>query len=345
MDQQLEELKTKLAQLKGEQTDVPADEEPTAPAVDPALVERRSHFSGAQRRLADILAISGQSIQGGNGFDLIDAGRSEVSVNSDKLVAMQIIRLMLDDDGSDGILYAVTNWKSQSKQTLADRMGDYVRDNECNPQWRLGMQTPERQQAYAKRQALLLKVNYVQPKPEMKLDAKTLVRMSSPQFAEFAIEFHRRVLIWDMKQYVYDNLRTPASQFFAGFLELQRNADAEEESLFKNAMAAHMLATAPDSNESDAEEFLGLLSWMGQRSSLEDMRRLERIAKQKSRGASSQAPKEWAIKETTPQRSPLDDIDLGRVATGYDRQLAEIDAKLEQLKVGQQEPSITSVSA
>jgi len=241
---------------------------------------------------------------------------------------MQIIRLMLDDDGSDGILYAVTNWKSQSKQTLADRMGDYIRDNECNLQWRLGMQTLERQQAYARRQALLLKVNYVQPKPEMKLDAKTLVRMSSQQFAEFVIEFHRRVLSWDMKQYVYDNLGTPASQFFAEFVALQKQADAEEEELFKNAMAAHMLATAFDSDENDAEDFLGLLAWIGQRTRLEDMRRLERISKQKSRGASpSQAPAEWTIKETAPKRSPLDSIDLGRVATGYDRQLAEIDAK------------------
>jgi hypothetical protein len=50
---------------------------------------------------------------------------------------------------------------------------------------------------------------------------------------------------------------------------------------------------------------------------------------------------------TNPEDSPLplDDIDLGRVATGYDRQLAEIDAKLEQLKAGQQEASTTSASA
>jgi hypothetical protein len=111
-------------------------------------------------------------------------------------------------------------------------------------------------------------------------------------------------------------------------------------------MAAHMLATAPDSNEEDAEEFLGLLAWMGQRSRLEDMRRLERIAKQKPRGVSpSQAPAEWTIKETVPERSPLDDIDIGRIATGYDHAIAEINAKLEALKVNQPEPPTTGASA
>jgi hypothetical protein len=316
-----------------------------APAVDPALAKRRAQFTGAQRRLADILAISGQSIQGGKGFHLIDADRAEVSVNSDKLVAMQIVRLMLDDDGSDGILYAAINWKSQSQKTLADRMGDHPCNHECDPAYRLGMQSPDKRRAYVKKQCDLLGVPYLEPQPELKLDAKALVRMSSQQFAEFAIEFHRRVLSWDLKQYVYDNLHTPAAQFFAEFVALQKQADAEEESLFKNAMAAHMLATAADSDDEDAEEFLGLLAWMGQRSRLEDMRRLERIAKQKSRGTSpSQAPKEWTIKETVPARSPLDDIDLKKVESFYDRQLAEIDAELEALNVGQQEQASAGIS-
>jgi hypothetical protein len=50
---------------------------------------------------------------------------------------------------------------------------------------------------------------------------------------------------------------------------------------------------------------------------------------------------------TAPEDSPrsvLDGIDLGRVATGYDRQLAQIDQKLEQLKAGQQ-ASTTEASA
>jgi hypothetical protein len=49
--------------------------------------------------------------------------------------------------------------------------------------------------------------------------------------------------------------------------------------------------------------------------------------------------------ECDPEDSPLDSIDLGRVATGYDRALAEIDAKLEALKVNQQEPPTTGASA
>jgi len=326
--------------LKGEQTDASVDEEPAAPAVDPALAERRAQFTGAQRRLAaGLSAIS-------KGTNLIDSKSSEASVISDKLVTMQIWRLMLDDDGSDGILYAVTNWNSKSTKTLADRMGNPAINSECNPQWRLGMQPSERRAAYIKKQCDLLRIPYLEPQPELKLDAKVLVSMSSEKFAEFVVEFHRRVLGWDLKAFVYDNLRTPAAEFFAGFLEIQKQADAEEESLFKNAMAAHMPATAPDSDESDAEEFLGLLAWMGQRERLEAGRRLERISKQKSRGASpSQAPAEWTIKETAPERSPLDSIDLGRVATGYDRQLAEIDAKLEQLNAGRQDASITGVSA
>lgn len=357
-----DELKTELAALQGQQE--PTNEEPTPPAVDPALAERRAQFTGAQRRLADILAISGQSIQGGNAFHLIDAaGRSEVSVNSDKLVAMQIVRLMLDDDGSDGILYAAVNWKSHHNQTLADRMGNHAINSECNPAYRLGLQSPNKRRAYLRKQCDLLKIPYIEPQPELKLDGKTLVRMSSEKFAEFVVEFHRRVLDWDLKAFVYDNLSTPAAEFFAGFLDLQRNADAQEESLFKNAMAAHMLATSPDSDDEDAEECLGLLAWMGQRERLEDMRRLERIAKQKPRNASqSQAPAvdqlvtrfvkkdgklaaEWTINETAPERSPLDDIDLSRVATGYDRQIAALDAKLEQLNAGQQEQASASTSA
>jgi hypothetical protein len=339
-----DELKTELAALDGQQPKTPTNEEP-APAVDPALAKRRAQFTGAQRRLADILAISGQSIQGGKGFHLIDADRAEVSVNSDKLVAMQIVRLMLDDDGNDGILHAVVNWKSRSEKTLADRMGNHPCNHECDPAYRLGMQSPDKRRAYVKKQCDLLGVPYLEPQPELKLDAKALVRMTSQQFAEFVVEFHRRVLDWDLKAFVYDNVSTPAAEFFAGFLDLQRNADAEEESLFQNSMAAHMLATSPDSDESDAEEFLGLLAWMGQRERIEAGRRLERISKQKSRDASpSQAPAE-TIHETAPERSPLDDIDLKKVESFYDRQLAEIDAKLEALKVNQPEPPTTGASA
>jgi hypothetical protein len=222
-------------------------------------------------------------------------------------------------------------------------MGNPVLNSQCNPQWRLGMQPSERRAAYIKKQCDLLRVPYLEPQPELKLDAKVLVRMSSEKFAEFVVEFHRRVLSWDLKAFVYDNLRTPAARFFSGFLELQREADAEEEELFKNAAAAHSLATAPGSDESDAEDFLGLLAWMGQRTRLEDMRRLERIAKQKSRGASpSQAPKEWTIKETAPKRSPLDDIDLTKVESYYDLQIAKLKAEQDKLEQQAQAPTATA---
>jgi hypothetical protein len=50
--------------------------------------------------------------------------------------------------------------------------------------------------------------------------------------------------------------------------------------------------------------------------------------------------------ECDPEDSPrpMDSIDLGRVATGYDRQLAEIDAKLEALNAGQQEQASAGIS-
>lgn len=233
---------------------------------------------------------------------------------------------------ADGILYAAINWKSRSEKTLADRMGNHPCNHECDPAYRLGMQSQDKRRAYVKKQCDLLGVPYLEPQPELKLDAKALVRMTSQQFAEFVVEFHQRVLSWDLKQYVYENLKTPAKEFFDGFVRLQREADAEEESLFQNSMAAHMLATSPDSDESDAEEFLGLLAWMGQRERIEAGRRLERISKQKSRDASpSQAPAE-TIHETAPERSPLDDIDLKKVESYYDRQLAAIDEKLSQLE-------------
>jgi hypothetical protein len=102
------------------------------PIVDPALVERRALFSGAQRRLAEGLS------RGQRNLNLIDDGRSSVAKIADKLAMAQIIRLMLDVDGSDGILYAVTGWNSESKKTLAERMGDHASNHECNAQWRLG---------------------------------------------------------------------------------------------------------------------------------------------------------------------------------------------------------------
>ena len=345
--QQLDELKSKLAALKGQEA--PADQKTiTAPAVDPVLAERRAHFTGAQHRLADVLATGGRGIHGGNGFHLIDSNRSDVSMISDKLVVAQLIRLMLDDDGLDGIIYAVTNWNSKSAKTLSDRMDTHNSNHECDPAYRLGMQPSEKRSAYLKGQGDILKIPYTEPKPQTKPDGEALVRMASEEFAAFVIDFHRQVVSWDLKQFIFDNLKTPAKEFFDGFLALQKKADAEEESLFKNAMAAHVLATDPARDESDAEDFLDILAWVGQRSRLEDMRRQERIAKQKSRSATtvvpSQAPVEWAIKETTPKRSPLDGIDIGKVATFYDQQLAEIDAKLEQLKASGQ-VSTTGASA
>ena len=257
-----------------------AAKEPAGSAVDPALEEHRSHFTDAQRRLAATLGMFGKNF--GTNSNVIDTKHSEVSAISDKLVVMQIIRLMLDDDGNDGVLYAVVNWRSTSKQSLAERMGNHPANSECNPQWRLGMQPRAKQEAYGKRQAQLLKVAYVAPTPEPKLDAKTLVRMSSQQFAETVVNFHRKVLSWDLKQFVYDNLTTPPKEFFEAFVAMQKKAD-EEEVLFKGAYSAHLRATDPNLGEEEAEDFLELLRWMAAMKRREERRRTERIAKQRPR--------------------------------------------------------------
>lgn len=334
--QQLNELKSRLAVLQGQQSEQARTDQPVEPAapepVDPALAERRNNFTGAQRRLADGLS------RGQRQYNLIDSNRSDASAVSDKLVILQITRLMLNPDGNDGILYAVMNWNSKSQQSLADRIGDHASKDECNPQWRLGMQSAEWQRAYGKRQTEIMKVPYVEPRPELKLDAKALVRMSSQEFAEFVVEFHRQVLQWELKAYIYANVATPAKKFFDGFVRLQREADAKEEALYKGAMAAHILATDPALGEEEAQDFLDILAWMGQRERLEAARRAERIAKQKQRTAmdskpvvpASEAPAAGTIRE---------DINIKAVERYYDHQIEKIKEEQDRLKQqSQQEP-------
>lgn len=323
------ELKAELATLDGQQPVEPAAPEP----IDPALAERHAQFTGAQRRLADVLS------RGRSQHNLIDNRRSDASVTSDKLVVAQIIRLMLGHDGCDGILYAVTGWSSGSKKSLAERMGNHVSNHECDPRWRLGMQTEERQRAYRKRESEIMKVPNTEPPRPLKLDAKALVHMTSAQFAEFVVEFHRQILAWDLKQFVYDNLETPPSEFFAGFVALQRQADAEEEELFKSAATAHILATDSALGEKEAQDFLHILAWMGQRERLEAARRAERIAKQKQRTATDSKPVVPAS-EAPAVGTIQEDINIRAVESYYDRQIEKIKEEQDELakQQSQQEP-------
>ena len=311
--QLIEKLKDRLAVLQGQSQEKDAPAEP----IDPALAERRAKFTGAQRRLAHVLS------WGGKYSNLIDSGRTDASVLSDKLVTMQIVRLMLDSDGSDGIMYAVTGWNSKRDHTLAERIGNHTSLYECDPHWRLGMQSPERQEAYRRREAQALKLPYSEPRPPLKLEANTLVRMTAEEFAAFVIEFHRQVLHWDLKAYTYANLHTPAPEFFDGFVRLQREADKAEEGLFNDAMAAHMLATGPDLGEAEAQSFLAMLASMGERQRLEEKRRAERIAQQRPRTE----PNPPTTTEPAPAAAehPWDDIDVAAVERYYDLQIEAIE--------------------
>jgi hypothetical protein len=197
------------------------------------------------------------------------------------------------------------------------------------------MQPADKQRAYAKRQAELLKVPYIEPNPEPKLDAKAMVHMTSEAFAGVMVEFHRKTLDWDLKQFVYDNLTTSAPEFFSRFVALQKEADKKEECVFKAAMAAHVLATDPKGTEEDADDFLDILAWMGQRERLETKRRSDRIAQQTSRTKSDavppQTPTEWTIHEDSSGPG-LKSIDLRKVETYYDHRIAELEAERDKLE-------------
>ena len=319
------ELREELNALEGQP---PPDETSggNQPPLDTALAERRAFFPGAQRRLADGLS------RGQRHLNLMYAQRTDPSLISEKLAVMQIVRLMLDDDGVDGILYAAVNWNSRSNQSLADRMGSHVSNTECNPRWRLGM-LPAEQRAYTRREAAAMKVPYVVPKPQPKLDAHVLVHMSSEQFAEFVIEFRRRLLNWDLKQYVYANLTTPAPQFFSEFVGMQKLADEAEEELFKGAMAAHVSATDPNLGEDEAQPFLKLLRWMGQRERLEAERRAGRIARQRTRDTKDDTASGLSAQLTADEKpSTLGEIDLKAVRQFYSMEIEKIEAEQKRLK-------------
>lgn len=312
-----------------------SQQEPRAPEpVDPALAERRSHFSGAQRRLARQLSL------GNRAFDFIDSNRSDATAISDQLVTMQIIRLMLDDDGSDGIIYAATNWKSSSKETLAERTTDQLL-YECNPAYRYGMQTWERQRAYSKKTCVALELPYSEPKPVPKLKDIDFVGMPSADFAAFVTDFHRKVLQWNLKEYVYGNLHTPAKEFFKGFVQLQRDSDDHEEIMYKGAYAAHLRATDPDLGEEEAEDCLEMIRWMAAMQAREDERRAARIANHRPHGtrgavvadqtgtnaADSQTQEGSARKDNS--LSAIANIDIEAVSRYYDRQIAKLQEEQE----------------
>jgi hypothetical protein len=226
--------------------------------------ERRAQFSGEQQRLAEALSRGRQS------FNLVERNTDAVVI-MDKLASLQIIRLMLDPDGSDGVIYAATNWNSRSNQSLADRMGDHKSQDEANPAYRLRMQSHEDQVTYAKRECATMRTPYVESVPEKKLE--DAVRMTSQEFAEFAVSFHRKSLSWQLKGFVYDNLNLPGTAFFPRFIALQKASDEAEETIYKGAYAAHLRATDPQSGEEEAQGFLGMLACM---------REMERQAEAKS---------------------------------------------------------------
>lgn len=317
--QQIEEIKAKLAALsqEGQESKI---ENGTEPYDSQVTSERRTQFPASQQRLAAELS------RGNKAFDLIE-GRSGITATMDKLVVLQIIKLMLDADGNDGILYAATGWSSGSKQTLADRMGDHKSQNECNPQWRLGMQSQDRQEAYAKKLAGELKLPYVEPKPEDRLE--DAIHMSSRQFAEFAVDFHRKVLQWDLKAYIYANLTTPAKEFFAGFVDLQKESDDQQATVFNGAYSAHLRAADPALGEDAAQDFLDMLSNMRWLENREKERSAERIAKQ--------APvAEVAVPEVLPEPKRQSTVaDQVKAASRLcDIELAKLEEKIAALKAG-----------
>jgi hypothetical protein len=233
--------------------------------------ERRASFPRAQQRLSGKLSL------GNKAFDVIE-GSSNVTDIVDKLACMQIVRMMLDPDGNDGIIYAVSaGWNSASKDSIADRMGKHKSNNECNPTYRLGMQSQERQVTYGKRECGTLRIPYVEPKPEKKLEDAT--RMSSKEFAEFAANFHRKSLNWELKEFIYSNLNLPGTAFFPKFVAIQKKSDDAEEVIYKGAYAAHLRALDPSLGEDEAQDFLDMLSSMRWLENREAERSADRIAK------------------------------------------------------------------
>jgi hypothetical protein len=279
--------------------------------------ERRSQFTGAQQSLAAALS------RGSKAFDIIE-GTSGVTATRDKLVTLQVIGLMLDEDGNDGILYAATGWSSQSKQTLADRMADHKSRNECNPQWRLVMQSADRQAEYTKKLAGDLKLPYSEPKPQRRLEDAT--KMTSQEFAEFAVSFHRKSLQWDLKQYVYDNLNTPAEDFFAAFVKPQKDSEDQEEAVFKNAYAAHLRAFDPDLGEEEARDFLDMLSSMRWLENREKDRSAKRIAERVPVTLELPEPEPETAVEVDPKEK------VKSLSSVYDKKLEEIKEQLAALQ-------------
>ncbi len=288
-----------------------------AVAVEQRRSERRAQFPRAQQRLATNLSL------GNPAFNLVES-KTNVTATVDKIAVMQIIRAMLDDDGNDGLIYAAWGWNSQSSESLADRMGDHQSQHECNPAYRLGMQSVADQKAYVRREMATLKVPYVELPPERRLE--DAVRMTSEQFARFAVDFHRKALAWELKQFVFDHLNTPGTEFFPAFISLQGEADAQEEAVYKNAYAAHLRATDPNLGEDEAADFLEMLSSMRGRENLEAERRAKRIA---ARRPSEPLPS--CGTQALPALEPELLVTKQQVASA----LAHLDLQLEKIKAEQ----------
>ncbi len=289
--------------------------------------ERRAQFSGQQQRLSDALS-RGRSI-----FNLVERNTDAVAI-MDKLAAMQIVRLMLDADGNDGVIYAATRWNSRSKQSLADRMQDHKSQNECNPAYRLSMQTKEAQEQYLRREYGTMKLPYVEPAPAKKLE--DAVRMSSQEFAEFAVSFHRKSLNWQLKEFIYSNLDLPGTAFFPRFIALQKANDGAEKTIYKGAMAAHFRAVDPSAGDEDAQSFLDMLACMRELERQAEQRSAERIAKHAPVVESPAPEPEPPKPEPAPQKVEITAQDVRDAKRYYELLQVKADAELAALRKGRE---------